>query len=123
MRENLVWTDKPFKVRKKPRQLERKLMVSLWEYLTYKKVFCWVTYQPLLKPGQFKMYHFSSTGVADILGIYKGKPLAIEVKVKTYPTDKQKAFLERFNQSGGIAFIARSIDDIDNFLFKKENFK
>jgi penicillin-binding protein-related factor A (putative recombinase) len=51
-------------------------------------------------------------GVSDILGIWNGKPLAIEVKSKTGRLrPDQKEFLAEFEQKGGIAFMARSLDD------------
>jgi len=51
--------------------------------------------------------------VADIIGIFKGKPLAIEVKWgKGKTTEKQDKFLEDFRKNGGIAFVAYSIDDV-----------
>lgn len=56
-------------------------------------------------------------GVADILGIYQGKPLAIEVKSKKGRLSEfQKTFLIRFHAQGGIAIVARSVDDVENRL-------
>lgn len=60
---------------------------------------------------------YQRNGVADILGVYKGKPLAIEVKSKKgYPTVEQKAFLAEFEKMGGIAILARSIEDVEKVL-------
>jgi len=64
-------------------------------------------------------------GIADILGIWEGRPLAIEVKTKKgRVTDHQRKFLDCVRRNGGIAFVARSIDDVieglgvqDRFLF------
>lgn len=64
-------------------------------------------------------------GVSDILGIYKGKPLAIEVKTERGRLSQfQDEFLERWKKEGGIGFVARSVDDVidnlgirDRFLF------
>lgn len=64
-------------------------------------------------------------GVSDILGIFKGKPLAIEVKTdRGRVSDAQKDFLKRWNKEGGIGFVARGVDDVidglgvrDRFLF------
>lgn len=56
-------------------------------------------------------------GVSDILGIWRGKPLAIEVKSKTgVLSENQKNFLIRFKASGGIGFMARSLDDVTHNL-------
>jgi hypothetical protein len=57
---------------------------------------------------------FRIKGTADILGILPGgRFLAIELKSKrgTLSPD-QKAFLDRINQDGGLAFMARSPDDV-----------
>lgn len=53
-------------------------------------------------------------GSADIIGIHKptGRFLAIEVKTKTgKPTKEQLNFLEQVRNAGGIAGIARSVED------------
>lgn len=56
-------------------------------------------------------------GVADILGIFDGKPLAIEVKSKTGRlTPEQAAFLARWKSMGGIGIVARSIEDVRSAL-------
>jgi hypothetical protein len=56
-------------------------------------------------------------GVADILGIWKGRPLAIEVKRPGGKiTEDQARFLAQFNAAGGIGFVARSVDDVIRML-------
>lgn len=56
-------------------------------------------------------------GVADIIGIYKGKPLAIEVKSKTGSlAPHQREFLEEFAREGGIAMMARSVEQVEKVL-------
>ena len=63
-------------------------------------------------------------GIADILGIYKGKFLAIEVKREGWeppePTNikaykhfcEQRDFLNAIRDNGGYAFFAQSVDDV-----------
>ena len=59
----------------------------------------------------------SEKGVADIIGCYKGRFLAIEIKTdKGVVSDHQKNFLDRVTKAGGLALVARSIDDVINFL-------
>jgi Holliday junction resolvase len=59
----------------------------------------------------------SERGVADIIGIYMGKPLAIEVKSEKGRLSKyQERWLKRFENAGGIAFVARSVDDVEERL-------
>jgi len=56
---------------------------------------------------------YQRKGISDILGIYQGKFLAIEVKCKgSSPSPEQKTFLQDIQINGGIAFVARSIDDV-----------
>jgi hypothetical protein len=65
--------------------------------------------------SQFLRFGFK--GMSDVLGMttdhYGGRLLAIEVKRPTgRATADQVAFLETVRRNGGIAFIARSVDDV-----------
>ena len=66
-------------------------------------------------------------GVSDILGISRGKPLAIEIKKEGWMPPKtgtklyahymnQKAFIDKYNSEGGIGFFATSADEVVNRL-------
>lgn len=57
-------------------------------------------------------------GVSDIIGVLKnGKLCAIEVKIKGGTiSPEQVAFMKNVNSRGGLAFIARSLDDVINVL-------
>lgn len=62
-------------------------------------------------------------GTSDIIGVWNGRFLAIEVKrekslygAKTYPSKEQKAFIENVQEVNGIAFVARSLEDVRNHL-------
>lgn len=62
---------------------------------------------------------YNRTGVPDILGSWRGKPLAIEVKrpsTKLHASGKasadQIAFIEEARRKGWIAFFAYTIDDV-----------
>lgn len=60
-----------------------------------------------------KRSKYLPNGIADIIGIWKGRPLAIEVKTpKGIVSDEQKEFLQTFNERGGIGFVARNLDDV-----------
>lgn len=115
------------------RRIQREIPIqhAIVDFLRLHKVFCWVTNQPLLKPGsgRFKMYHWSSSGVPDILGswpepfegnIYE-RPFCIEVKYgRGKPTEKQEEFLAEAKRRGWIAFVARSIEDVCRELNRPE---
>ncbi|MDE2022406.1 MAG: VRR-NUC domain-containing protein, partial [Patescibacteria group bacterium] len=57
---------------------------------------------------------FGFPGSPDIHGMLKnGRALYVECKRRdTKPTPDQQAFLDRVNRHGGLAFVARSIDDV-----------
>lgn len=58
-------------------------------------------------------------GMSDIIGIVEGRFLAIEVKSENGTlTPDQKSFILDVNESGGIAFVARSIQDVVTNLTK-----
>lgn len=76
------------------------------------------TFDPTIKrfrkPGAWYM-----PGVSDILGIFNHRMLAIEVKTeKGKPSPHQKQFLFTVASQGGIAMIARSIEEVEMNLEK-----
>lgn len=102
------------------KQPESVLKRSILEYLHLKGHFVWNnpstgTYDPRTRSFRAKRGIFNIPGVSDILGITKdGRPLAVEVKTKTGKvSDHQKNFIERFTEKGGLAFVARSIEDCE----------
>ena len=55
----------------------------------------------------------STPGTSDILGCYKGKLLAIEIKGESGRiSPKQQEFIDRVNAEGGLGFFAWSIEDV-----------
>lgn len=62
-------------------------------------------------------------GVPDILGIYKGRFLGIEVKTeKGKVRPEQEEFLENIRRHGGIGFVARNLDDVIDNLGLQDRF-
>lgn len=61
---------------------------------------------------------YAINGVSDILGVYNGKFVAIEVKKPSNKkrTTEQSAFIEVVIKNGGIAFYATSIEDVKQGL-------
>jgi len=77
-------------------------------------VFCWKEHSGgIYKPDGTGYIPLGLKGKADILGVYKGRFLAIEVK---RPSGKlsvdQYEFITAINNAGGLAFVATSIDDV-----------
>jgi len=82
---------------------EKEITREIRAYLKIRGVFHWKVFQTL----------GSTVGCPDILGIYKGKFLGIEVKTKSGKlSERQALFIESINMEGGIAFVARSVDDV-----------
>lgn len=52
-------------------------------------------------------------GVSDIIGCKDGRMIAIEIKTPGGKvTSHQQRFIDRVNEAGGVAFVARSIEDV-----------
>jgi hypothetical protein len=65
----------------------------------------------------------SAPGVPDIIGCFKGRFIGIEVKSqKGVVSEYQKHFLQRIIDAGGIAIIARSLDDVIEGLGLQDRF-
>ncbi len=74
------------------------------------------TYDPTLKRFRSPSPWYRK-GVSDILGIFNGKFLAIEVKSKKGRASlEQISFLSDVNKAGGLGFIAKSIEDVEQKL-------
>ena len=82
---------------------EKEITKSIRQLLKNLSVFHWKQLGTLGMPK----------GIADIIGIWEGRFLAIEVK---RPGGKlsieQELFLRRVNEKGGIGFVAYGIDDV-----------
>ena len=85
---------------------EKDITTEIRKFLKFKGIFHYKAFQGM---GSIR-------GISDIIGCYKGHFLAIEVKNQTNKlSEHQEAFLDNVRRSGGIAFVARSVNDcIDN---------
>lgn len=109
--------------------LESKIQTNILRWLTYNPrivPLAWRNNSGAVtipaKPGQRRRFvRYGMAGSADILGVLSdGRFLAIEVKTpKGKLTFLQKEFIDKINQSGGLAFVARSVDEVESRL-KKE---
>ena len=65
-----------------------------------------------------RFVRYAFVGCSDILGQLKnGQFLAIEVKSEVGKlTEKQREFINKVNTNGGVAFVARSIEDVEENL-------
>ncbi len=101
---------------------EQQIKNSILDWLRLHNIFAWPndsTGVYDVRKGVFrrKQSRHHVNGVSDILGVHLGRPVAIEVKSKTgRVSEVQKQFLENFKQAGGIAIVARSIDEVAEAL-------
>ena len=93
---------------------EYQIQASIMRFLDSKKIINWSSHGvPPFIP------HPSSVGVPDILGIIPGggRILGIEVKRPgNQPTIAQLAFMEAIRKSGGVAFVASSVEEVESQL-------
>lgn len=68
-------------------------------------------------PGRIGRSRYQRNGVPDILGIWRRRPLSIEVKKpEGKVSSEQREFLLEFTTKGGIAIVARSLDELKSSL-------
>ncbi|OFZ03688.1 MAG: hypothetical protein A2X97_14095 [Bdellovibrionales bacterium GWA1_52_35] len=97
---------------------ERRIQKAIMAYLWAVGIFSWTnastgTFDPTRKVFRSNKDKYKIKGTSDILGILPdGRLLAIEVKSETGRlTPEQKEFIGSINRRGGLAFMARSVDD------------
>jgi len=110
------------------KQRETDTVKAIVEYLRLRGYLAWRVNTGAFKAeykGKTRFHRFGVKGMSDIIGIVSstdgvhqygpliGRFLAIEVKSAIgTPTPEQVAFLAAVVKAGGIAFLARSLDDV-----------
>lgn len=98
---------------------ESSVKSGIIDYLRVSGAFCWVSVSIGIK-GRKLNGKGMRRGVSDVLGIYKGRFFAIEIKYgKNKPSPEQVAFIEDVNLYGGIGFVAYSVEDVEKNLIQK----
>jgi penicillin-binding protein-related factor A (putative recombinase) len=98
-------------------QLEKVIEREILDFLAMKNILAFKiksqgTFDPIKKQFRSPSKYFKR-GVSDILGIFEGRPLAIEVKSeKGRLSVHQKIFLQQWEDHGGITIVARSVKDV-----------
>ena len=98
---------------------EQPIQRAILEYLRWKHIFCWkTTTTGIYVKSRNTWIPNQAPGVADILGILPGgRLLAIEVKSpKGRVSPHQQQFIDEVNQRGGLAFVARSVEEVEQYL-------
>jgi hypothetical protein len=109
-------------------QPEQAIQRQILEWLNWKHIKAWKNNTAGIYVQKRNTYIPShAPGVADILGVLKpsGRLLAIEVKSPTGKVSpRQQLFLDSIYENGGLAFVARSIEDVEkklNGYFRADN--
>jgi len=104
-------------------QPEKLIENQILTYLFKRGIFVWKNqsvgiYDPVKQIYRKNNNPFHIKGVSDILGILPGgRILAIEVKTeKGRVSPEQQFFIQKINDRGGLAFVARSIYDVEKEL-------
>jgi hypothetical protein len=94
------------------------VLASILEYLKLRNVYAWRN-----NSGRRGKVSFGKVGSSDIIGILDdGRWLAIECKGPDgEPTFEQLDFLAEIAKRGGVAFVARSIADVEKHLSTKKH--
>lgn len=89
---------------------------EICEWLESKGTFFWIQSATRI-PGRRGNSRYQRNGIADLIGIWKGLPLAIEVKSDVgVISPEQKKFICEFIQNGGIGIVARSLAEVKKSL-------
>lgn len=93
---------------------------AICEWLAWKGFFFWVAdsvgiFDPKTQRFRANQNPYRIKGVSDILGVLPGgRILAIEVKTPVgRVSPEQRIFIDMVNDDGGVAFVARSIADVE----------
>jgi len=105
------------------RSLEKPIENLILNYLELKNIFAFKIQRTGIWDAKKNIFRRSSNrhhicGISDILGILPdGRFLAIEVKsAKGVVSGEQRDFINKINNSKGVAFVARSLDDVIKVL-------
>jgi penicillin-binding protein-related factor A (putative recombinase) len=101
---------------------EKQIENSILSYLKMRNLFFWKNESVGVydvKKGIYrrKTSRHRKVGVADIIGVIKGRAVFIEVKsAKGKLSPSQVQFLDEAKQNGAITIVARSIEDVEHVL-------
>ena len=93
---------------------EGEILKACLDYLALNGAFVWRNNTGALKDNTNRPVFFGKPGSSDIIGVLPGgRFIAVECKtLKGKLSEKQKVFLSTVNDMGGLALVARSVDDV-----------
>ena len=97
---------------------EKDIQKQILDWLRWHKVFCWKSNTAgIYRKSTDSYIPAGMRGISDIIGIFNGRMICIEVKMpKKKPSEFQQRFIDSINKSGGIAFVAHSLDEVETNL-------
>jgi hypothetical protein len=99
--------------------LEQHLQKQILDYLRFKGIPCYKHQNAGIRKPDGGYIPTHTRGVSDIIGCLPktGRFLAIEVKRPgNKPTAEQQQFINMINAAGGLAFVARSVEEVEEQL-------
>lgn len=103
----------------KMKSSEKDTQRTILEYLALKGIFHYRQNTGAFKDAQGHMYRFGATGSPDIVCVYRGRYVGIEVKgEKGKQSPGQEQFQANLEAAGGLYIVARSLDDVIGFFGK-----
>lgn len=102
-----------------PAPKEQDLVAQVLAYLALRRVFAWRANSGATKIGPRFVRFASIDGVSDVLGVLPrgGRFLACELKTpRGRLRGSQRAFLAQVEAMGGLAVVARSLDEVRRAL-------
>lgn len=105
----------------KKQKPEKALVNAIMQYLAAKKIFAWRQNTGAIKVED-RLIRFGVLGCSDIIGLLpNGKMFAIEAKSsKGRLSLAQKSFLDAISKNGGIAIVAKKLEDIEELILRGE---
>lgn len=95
---------------------EQIIKTQICEWLQLHKAFFWV----MPNSRVLRHHSFSRRGISDIVGIWKGRPLFIEVKAEGGVIGiDQVRFMKDARAADGITIFATSVEDVAQVLLPK----
>jgi hypothetical protein len=95
-------------------QPEKGIENAVLEYLAARGAFVWKAGHSAL-PGRRTMNRYHRRGVPDILGAYRRRPIAVEVKTDSGRlSEAQTDFLREYAAAGALVAVVRSVGDAED---------
>ena len=100
------------------KQKESEIQKSILDFLEWQKeIYFFRAGSGLVKLENGRHFKSGKPGVPDIIVVYEGRFIGLEVKTETgRQSEVQKEAEEQITDAGGEYYIVRSIDDVKDFL-------